>query len=111
MSVGGRATVRGRGILLSLMLLSSLAGAGGCALMPASGPASWDVWAGQHDPSNIPYAFVRITSKVASILGKAVPRPVGEFPKRSRPRDLRFGNGDLLSVTPFEAMSVVLFCP
>src|SRR5258708_39174258 len=111
MSVGGRATVRGRGILLSLMLLSSLAGAGGCALMPASGPASWDVWAGQHDPSNIPYAFVRITSKVASILGKAVPRLIAEFPDRSRPKDIRFGIGDICSVTIFEASSGGLFIP
>jgi polysaccharide biosynthesis/export protein len=103
--------VRGRGILLGLLLLSSLVMAGGCALMPASGPASWDVWAGQHDPNNVPYAFVRITPKVGSILAKAVPRLVGEFPDRSRPRDLRFGNGDILSVTIFEASSGGLFVP
>ncbi len=103
--------MRGRGILLSLPLLGSLVAVGGCALMPASGPASWDVWAGQHDPSNIPYAFVRITSKVASILGKAVPRLVGEFPDRSRPSDIRFGIGDIVSVTIFEASSGGLFVP
>jgi polysaccharide biosynthesis/export protein len=111
MSVGERATVRGRGILLGLLLSASLVAAGGCALMPASGPASWDVWAGQHDPHNVPYAFVRITTKVGSILAKAVPRLVGEFPDRSRPRDLRFGNGDILSVTIFEASSGGLFVP
>jgi polysaccharide biosynthesis/export protein len=103
--------VRGRGTLLSLALLGSLVAVGGCALMPASGPASWDVWAGQHDPSNIPYAFVRITPKIASILGKAVPRLVGEFPDRSRPKDIRFGNGDIVSVTIFEATSGGLFIP
>src|SRR5262245_46422859 len=111
MSVGERATVRGRGFLLGLLLSASLVAAGGCALMPASGPASWDVWAGQHDPHNVPYAFVRITPKVGSILAKAVPRLVGEFPDRSRPRDLRFGNGDILSVTIFEASSGGLFVP
>jgi polysaccharide biosynthesis/export protein len=103
--------VRGRGFLLGLLLSASLVAAGGCALMPASGPASWDVWAGQHDPKNVPYAFVRITPKVGSILAKAVPRLVGEFPDRSRPRDLRFGNGDILSVTIFEASSGGLFIP
>jgi polysaccharide export outer membrane protein len=103
--------VLGRGILLGLALFCSLVAAGGCALMPASGPASWDVWAGQHDPNNIHYAFVRITPKVGSILAKAVPRLVGEFPDRSRPRDLRFGNGDILSVTIFEASSGGLFIP
>src|SRR5262245_9361546 len=111
MSVGGRATVRGRGFLLGLLLSTSLVAAGGCALMPASGPASWDVWAGQHDPNSIHYAFVRITPKVASILAKAIPRLVGEFPDRSRPKDIRFGNGDIVSVTIFEASSGGLFIP
>jgi polysaccharide export outer membrane protein len=79
--------------------------------MPANGPSSWDVWAGQHDPKNVPYAFVRITPKVASVLAKAAPRLVSDFPDRSRPRDIRFGNGDILSVTIFEASSGGLFIP
>jgi len=79
--------------------------------MPASGPESWDVWAGQHDPKNLPYAFVRVTSKVAEVLRKAVPRLVGEFPDRSRPKDIRFGVGDVVSVTIFEAASGGLFIP
>jgi polysaccharide export outer membrane protein len=85
--------------------------AGGCAVMPASGPQSWDVWAGQHDPKNLPYAFVRITPKVADVLRKAVPRLVGEFPDRSRPKDIRFGIGDIVGVTLFEASSGGLFIP
>jgi polysaccharide export outer membrane protein len=106
----GGAQVRGVGIiLLSLPLL--LIAVAGCALMPVSGPQSWDVWAGQHDPKNIPYAFVRITPKVADVLGKAAPRLVGEFPDRSRPKDLLFGIGDLLAVTIFEASSGGLFIP
>src|SRR6516225_1337394 len=108
---GGRATVRGVGILLSITLLLSHLAVGGCAVMPVSGPESWDVWAGQHDPKNIPYAFVRITPKVANVLAKALPRLVGEFPDRRRPSDLRFGIGDLLGVTIFEASSGGLFIP
>jgi len=104
--------LRGWWILLSLPLLGSLLLlAGGCALMPASGPESWDVWAGQHDPKNIPYAFVRITPKVANILAKAAPRLVAEFQDRSRPQDIRFGVGDILTVTIFEATSGGLFIP
>jgi len=103
--------VRGVGILLSFALLMSHLAVGGCALMPVSGPESWDVWAGQHDPKNIPYAFVRITPKVANVLAKALPRLVGEFPDRRRPSDLRFGIGDLLGVTIFEASSGGLFIP
>jgi len=103
--------VRGWGVLLSLPLLGSLVAVGGCALMPASGPASWDVWAGQHDPKSVPYVFVRITSKVASILAKAAPRLVAEFRDRSRPKDIRFGIGDVVSITIFEASSGGLFIP
>ena len=97
------------GILLSLPLLGALAG--GCALMPVSGPESWDVWAGQHDPKNLPYAFVRVTPKVANVLAKTAPRLVAEFQDRSRPRDVRFGIGDIVSVTIFEASSGGLFIP
>jgi polysaccharide biosynthesis/export protein len=103
--------VRGVGILLSFTLMVSHLAVGGCALMPVSGPESWDVWAGQHDPKNIPYAFVRITPKVANILAKAAPRLVGEFPDRSRPSDIRFGIGDVVNVTIFEASSGGLFIP
>jgi len=101
--------VRGLGILLTLLFL--VVAAGGCALMPTSGPASWNVWAGQHDPKNLPYAFVRITPKVADVLGKAAPRLVGEFPDRSRPKDVVFGIGDVVGVTIFEASSGGLFIP
>ena len=103
--------MRGWGVLLSLPLLGSVVAVGGCALMPASGPASWDVWAGQHDPKSVPYVFVRITSKVASILAKAAPRLVAEFRDRSRPKDIRFGIGDVVSITIFEASSGGLFIP
>jgi polysaccharide export outer membrane protein len=40
-----------------------------------------------------------------------VPRLVGEFPDRSRPTDIRFGDGDIVSVTIFEAASGGLFIP
>ena len=103
--------MRGRGILLSLPLLGALVAAGGCALMPASGPQSWDEWAGQHDPKNLPYAFVRITPKVADVLRKAVPRLISEFQDRSRPKDIVFGIGDIVGVTIFEAASGGLFIP
>jgi polysaccharide biosynthesis/export protein len=101
--------VRGLGLLLSMLLV--VVAAGGCAVMPISGPSSWDVWAGQHDPKDLPYAFVRITPKVADVLGKAAPRLVAEFPDRSRPKDIVFGDGDIVNVTIFEASSGGLFIP
>src|SRR5437660_3812909 len=73
--------------------------------------ASWDGWACQHDPKKIPSAVVRIAPKVADVLEKAASQLVGEFPDRSRPKDLVFGIGDLLGVTIFEASSGGLFIP
>jgi polysaccharide biosynthesis/export protein len=103
--------VRGLGIRFSVTFLALHLAVSGCALMPVSGPQSWDVWAGQHDPKNVPYAFVRITPKVANVLAKASPRLVGEFPVSRRPTDIRFGIGDVVGVTIFEASSGGLFIP
>jgi polysaccharide export outer membrane protein len=101
--------VRGLGSCLGLALVCGVVG--GCALMPVAGPESWDVWAGQHDPKNLPYVFVRVTPKVADVLKKASPRLVSEFRDRSRAKDILFGIGDILSVTIFEASSGGLFIP
>jgi polysaccharide export outer membrane protein len=54
---------------------------------------------------------VKRPPKVADVLRKAVPRLVGEFPDRSRPKDIVFGNGDIVGVTIFEASSGGLFIP
>jgi polysaccharide export outer membrane protein len=103
--------VRIRGILWGLPFLGLVVALGGCALMPTNGPASWDVWAGQHDPKGLPYAVVRVTPKVTGILARTAPRLAGEFQDRSRPKDIRFGIGDSVSVTIFEASSGGLFIP
>jgi len=79
--------------------------------MPADGPSSWDVYAGQHNPKSLPYALVRVTPKVTSVLAKAAPRLAGEFQDRRRPKDIRFGIGDIVTVTIFEAASGGLFIP
>lgn len=103
--------MRIRGILWGLPFLGLVVALGGCALMPTNGPASWDVWAGQHDPKGLPYAVVRVTPKVTGILARTAPRLAGEFQDRSRPKDIRFGIGDSVSVTIFEASSGGLFIP
>jgi polysaccharide export outer membrane protein len=109
----GRGTVRILGILLGLPFLASLLVLvlGGCALMPTNGPASWDLWAGQHDPKSLPYALVRVTPRVTGVLAKTAPRLTGFFEDRRRPSDIRFGVGDIVSVTIFEASSGGLFIP
>jgi polysaccharide export outer membrane protein len=88
-----------------LCLLVALSGCAG------SGPFGLAVRGGQQDPEGLPYAFVRITPKVTKLLAKEVPRLAGAFRDRRRPSDIRFGVGDILSVTIFEASSGGLFIP
>jgi polysaccharide export outer membrane protein len=95
-----------RGLLLVLLVAL-----GGCELMPASGPASGDVRAGQKDPDSVQYAFVKVTPKVAEVLARALPRLANEFADRRPPKEVLFGTGDVISVTIFEAAAGGLFIP
>src|SRR5262245_47362996 len=99
-----------RGVFFSLSLLCSVTALGGCALMPVSGPATMDILVGQASPVSLNYAVVKLTPKVISVHSKNLPRLVA-FGDRRRPRDVVFGNGDILSVTVFEAASGGLFIP
>src|SRR5229473_253628 len=84
---------------------------GGCALMPASGPASYDIDA-LKSPT-IPYALVKLTTETVSTLAHYEPRGLaGVFPDQQlRPANLVFGIGDVVSVTIFEAAAGGLFIP
>ena len=97
-------------ILLSLNFFFSLVALGGCGLLPTSGPTTMDVVLGQRDSHSLPYALVRVTPRVIAILGKAAPR-LAAFGDKRRPRDVRLGVGDIVSVTIFEASSGGLFIP
>ena len=66
---------------------------------------------GNTTPRTFRTPLSEVTPKVATVLAKAAPRLVTDFPDRSRPRDIRFGIGDILSVTIFEASSGGLFIP
>ena len=87
---------------VSSAILAVLVVVGGCALMPVSGPESWDVRAGQKDPLSLPYALVHINPGVTAVLAAARPR-LTRFAEQRRPRDITFGIGDIVSVTIFEA--------
>jgi polysaccharide biosynthesis/export protein len=98
-----------RGILLVLPLLGTLA-LGNCTLLPANGPATVDILSGHQGPTGFPYAIVQVTPKVIDVQAKNAPRLIA-FSDRSRPRDIVFGIGDVVSVTIFEAASGGLFIP
>ena len=95
--------------LLELTLLGSLVFAGGCSWMPASGPMS--LIPGKRDPGMLNYGLVRVTPDVVNILAKAEPRLVTDFDDRRPPKEIKFGIGDILSVTIFEAAAGGLFIP
>lgn len=97
-----------------LKAVSAVAGVfllGGCALVPASGPADYDIKA-VASPT-IPYALVKLTSETVSTLAHYEPRGLsGAFPDQQvRPANLVFGIGDVVSVTIFEAAAGGLFIP
>jgi polysaccharide export outer membrane protein len=79
--------------------------------MPTSGPQSWDIYAGQTDAQSLPYALVKVTPHVGGVLASAAPRLRKAFVNNRPPQRIRFGIGDVLSVTIFEATAGGLFIP
>lgn len=81
--------------------------------MPTSGPQSWDVKAGHPiEPDGLPYGLVRLTPEAVGILHEFEPKGLaGAFTDRRPPSDIKFGIGDVLSVTIFEAAAGGLFIP
>ena len=86
----------------------------GCAdinLIPASGPNAITVkrnatWNGP------PYGLVKLTPEVVSILEEYGPRTLSAtFGDRRPPPEIRFGIGDVISVSIFEAAAGGLFIP
>jgi polysaccharide biosynthesis/export protein len=96
-----------------LLVMSLLGGTGGgCTLLPNSGPYDYDIYNRQGDLAKnaLQYAVVPVTPKINQILGRAAPR-LAQFAERRRPRSIRFGIGDIVTVTIFEASTGGLFIP
>jgi polysaccharide biosynthesis/export protein len=80
-------------------------------LIPASGPNSLVVRSGAawHGP---PYGLVTLSPQVIQILDEYGPRSLsGTFGDRRPPPEIKFGIGDVISVTVFEAAAGGLFIP
>jgi polysaccharide export outer membrane protein len=96
--------------IFSIAALSLLAT--GCTIMPASGPQSIDIKNGRNaEPDSLPYALVRLNPEIVQILGRHTPRLSTAFANRTPPKAFRFGIGDIVSVTVFEAAAGGLFIP
>jgi polysaccharide biosynthesis/export protein len=105
--------ISGRWIFRVLLALTAVSLSGGCAMMPSTGPAEFDV--DNMGSKNVPYALVRLTPESVSIISHYEPRGLaGAFPvaqKRKGPARLVFGIGDVVTVTIFEAAAGGLFIP
>jgi polysaccharide export outer membrane protein len=98
-------------IAKAIFVVAAVAFMGGCALVPASGPGSYDIDTGR--THEMPYALVKLTPATVATLAHYEPRGLaGAFPdKKEKPANLVFGIGDVVSVTIFEAAAGGLFIP
>src|SRR5690242_13109893 len=84
---------------------------GGCSVVPASGPANYNIDAASSP--NVPYALVKLTPETITKIAQYEPRGLaGIFPDKGVPPSrIKFGIGDVVSVTIFEAAAGGLFIP
>jgi len=105
-----------RKLILAGCAIGSAFALSACWELPTNGPTSADVLATQPDsPDLLPYAVVKVTPEVESIVASFAPRlAAGAGPIAAQgpsPTDIRFGIGDVVSVTVFEAAAGGLFIP
>lgn len=98
----------GSGVLLASLLMIS-----GCTnqAMPVAGPQSWDVRNHAQDEEALPYALVKVVPQTVSVLAHSFPGFAGVFSDRRLPERIKFGVGDVVGVTIFEAAAGGLFIP
>lgn len=93
------------------MLFAAMALAG-CSTLPTTGPYGVDVKSEKPaTPESLPYSLVNVTPDVVSVLADTTGRIGSAFAERVPPREIRFGIGDVVSVTIFEAAAGGLFIP
>jgi polysaccharide export outer membrane protein len=105
-----RTVMRLNSLLAVGLCLAGSAALGGCGFIPMSGPSSLDIRAERSE--TLPYALVRLDPRAIQTLEKFEPNVLaGVFKDRRLPSSIRFGVGDIVSVTIFEASAGGLFIP
>jgi polysaccharide biosynthesis/export protein len=89
-------------------LIVAAFGLAACGITPASGPSSLEVPVATE---TLPYAFVKLNRDIGERLARYIPRISNTFTDRRPPTAFRFGIGDVVSVTIFEAAAGGLFIP
>jgi len=104
-------TIVNRGIALSAILSIILLGSAGCSIMPMSGPED-HVIKSEITRSGPEYGLVKLTPTVVDILKEYGPGAIaGSFPDHRPPPSIKFGIGDVVAVSIFEAAAGGLFIP
>jgi polysaccharide biosynthesis/export protein len=85
----------------------------GCTnpMMPVAGPESWDIRGHNQPADSLPYALVKVTPDVMRVLAEHAPGFAGVFSDRRPPEQIKFGIGDVVAITIFEAAAGGLFIP
>ena len=88
----------------------ALSGAG-CGILSGSGPSQADIRSASRgaEAATLPYALVPLNSEVARTLAQHTPRISSAFANKAQPKAFRFGIGDVVSITVFEAAAGGLF--
>jgi polysaccharide export outer membrane protein len=83
---------------------------GGCGFIPMSGPASLDIR--DENTTVLPFAVVKLNPEVIQLLDKFEPNGLpGNLTDTRPPSSIKFGIGDIISVTIFEASAGGLYVP
>jgi polysaccharide export outer membrane protein len=100
-------------ILSAVAAVGVAAGLGGCGVIPTSGPAAMDIRGERaFAPDDLLYGVVKLTPATVNIMAQYEPRAIGAaFPDRRPAPEIRFGIGDIVSVSVFEAAAGGLFIP
>ncbi|WP_244423174.1 polysaccharide biosynthesis/export family protein [Bradyrhizobium sp. ORS 375] len=88
--------------------------AAACTMMPASGPNQDAVRTSEAGSElSLPYALIKVTPEVERVLASYAPRLTDSATQsfKRAPAEIRFGVGDVVSVTIFEAAAGGLFIP
>lgn len=102
--------MRLRSVLAIAWCLVGPAVLGGCGFISMSGPASIDVQT--ENSATLPFAVVKLDGNALQVLEKYEPNGLpGAFADSRPPASIRFGIGDIVSVTIFEAAAGGLYVP
>lgn len=83
---------------------------GGCSFFPIDGPTTTEIQSGQSN--TLPYSLIRLSPQAVDILAAYEPKGLaGAFLDRKPSSEIKFGIGDIITVTIFEAAAGGLYIP